>query len=119
MHKTIIGIAATILAFGAACLVRHVYAQDATTPPVSQIPAQQQPAVSQGPNTLASQTANQAPSPIRATTRLVQVSVIVHDKHGNPIAGLTKDDFVVFDEKKPQAIQVFLAETNRLEIPDR
>jgi hypothetical protein len=40
MHKTILGIAATILAFGAACLVRHVYAQDTTTPPVSRIPAQ-------------------------------------------------------------------------------
>ncbi len=50
--------------------------------------------------------------PLRATTRLVQVSVVVHDKHGNPITGLTKDDFVVLDDKKPQAIQVFSMRTN-------
>jgi hypothetical protein len=34
----------------------------------------------------------QPPQAIRVTTRLVQVSVVVHDKHGNPIPGLTKDD---------------------------
>ena len=28
---------------------------------------------------------------IRSTTRLVKLSVVVHDKHGNPITGLTKD----------------------------
>ncbi|MGC1647805.1 MAG: hypothetical protein WA741_18440, partial [Candidatus Sulfotelmatobacter sp.] len=49
---------------------------------------------------------------LRSTTRLVQVSVIVQDKHGNPINGLTKDDFSVFDEKQAQAIQVFSVETN-------
>jgi VWFA-related protein len=38
--------------------------------------------------------------------------VIVQDKHGNPITGLTKDDFSVFDEKQAQAIQVFSVETN-------
>ncbi len=51
--------------------------------------------------------------PLRSTARLVQVSVIVHDKHGDPIAGLTKDDFVVLDEKKPQAIQIFSVQTNQ------
>jgi VWFA-related protein len=50
--------------------------------------------------------------PLRATTRLVQVSVVVHDKHGDPITGLTKDDFVILDDKKPQAIQVFSMRTN-------
>jgi hypothetical protein len=49
---------------------------------------------------------------LRSTTRLVQVSVVVQDKDGNPIVGLTKDNFSVFDEKQAQAIQVFSVETN-------
>jgi VWFA-related protein len=60
------------------------------------------------------QTAEPTPQPFRATTRLVQVSVIVRDKHGNPITGLTKSDFVILDEKKPQAIQVFSVQTNQV-----
>jgi VWFA-related protein len=60
------------------------------------------------------QTAEPTPQPLRATTRLVQVSVIVRDKHGNPITGLTKSDFVILDEKKPQAIQVFSVQTNQV-----
>ncbi len=50
--------------------------------------------------------------PLRATTRLVQLSVVVHDKHGQLITGLTKDDFAILDEKKPQLIQVFSVQTN-------
>jgi VWFA-related protein len=56
--------------------------------------------------------ATQTPAPLRSTTRLVQVSVVVHDKSGEPMRGLTKDDFVVLDDKKPQPIQIFSVETN-------
>jgi len=49
---------------------------------------------------------------LRVNTRLVQVNVIVNDKHGNPITGLTKEDFVLLDNKKPQEIHLFSAETN-------
>jgi len=52
------------------------------------------------------------PPAIRTTTRLVQVSVVVHDGHGNPITDLTKDDFVVLDEKQAQEIRIFSVETN-------
>ena len=48
---------------------------------------------------------------IRSTTRLVKLSVVVHDKHGNPITGLTKDDFTILDKKKPQKVQVFFTRT--------
>jgi VWFA-related protein len=54
---------------------------------------------------------NDAPS-LRITTRLVQINVIVNDKHGNPITGLTQEDFSVFDNGKPQEIRAFSAETN-------
>jgi len=52
------------------------------------------------------------PATLRVTTRLIEINVIVHDKHGNPIAGLTKNDFVLLDNKKSQAIQFFSAENN-------
>lgn len=53
-------------------------------------------------------------APLHVTTRLVQINVIVNDKHGKPITGLTKQDFTLLDDKKPQEIQVFSAETNPL-----
>jgi VWFA-related protein len=46
------------------------------------------------------------------TARLVQINVIVNDKHGNPITGLTKEDFILLDNKQPQEIQFLSAETN-------
>jgi VWFA-related protein len=53
------------------------------------------------------------PAPaIRAVTRLIQVSVLVHDKHGEPVTGLTKDDFTVLDERQTQTIRLFSVETN-------
>lgn len=54
---------------------------------------------------------------MRATARLVQVNVIVNDKHGNPITGLAKEDFLLSDNKKRQEIQFFSEENNRP--PDR
>ena len=49
---------------------------------------------------------------LRVSTRLVQVNVIVNDKHGNPITRLTKENFVLLDNKKAQEIHLFSAETN-------
>jgi VWFA-related protein len=45
--------------------------------------------------------------PLRSTTRIVQIDVLVHDRDGNSVAGLTKDDFVLLDEKRPQQIKFF------------
>ncbi len=42
----------------------------------------------------------------------MQVNVIVNNKHGNPLTGLTKDDFVLLDNRHPQEIQLFSVETN-------
>ena len=47
---------------------------------------------------------------IRVTTKLITVSVIVRDKHGQPVADLTKNDFELLDGKKPQPIQIFSME---------
>jgi VWFA-related protein len=44
---------------------------------------------------------------LRVTTRLVQVSVVVEDKKGEPIRDLTRDDFTVIDNNQPRKIAVF------------
>jgi hypothetical protein len=44
---------------------------------------------------------------LRVTTRLVQASVIVQDKNGQPITGLTKDDFVLLVGGKKREISFF------------
>ncbi len=41
------------------------------------------------------------------STRLIQVNVIVHDKKGDPAAGLTKDQFTLFDQGAAQRIGFF------------
>jgi VWFA-related protein len=50
---------------------------------------------------------------IRVTTRMVEVHVLVQDKHGRPVAGLTKADFVLKDRGKPEKITAFAVESNR------
>src|SRR5947207_15911391 len=37
--------------------------------------------------------------------RVVNVDVVVTDRAGNPVTGLTKDDFEILDNGKPQKIQ--------------
>src|ERR1700730_2819848 len=54
----------------------------------------------------------QAVPTLHVTTRLVEVNVIVNDKHGNPISGLTQRDFSILDKGKPQEIRAFSAATN-------
>jgi VWFA-related protein len=46
------------------------------------------------------------------TTRLVQINVIVNDRHGHPVKGLTTEDFTLFDNKIPQKVQLFPAATD-------
>lgn len=43
----------------------------------------------------------------KASIDLVQFSVILTDKQGAPITGLTQDDFEILEEGKPQAITYF------------
>lgn len=47
---------------------------------------------------------------IRSTTRLVQVQVSVLDTSGSPVAGLRKEDFRIFDERKERPLALFAAE---------
>ncbi len=65
------------------------------------------PAVPQEPS-------NSSGPPLEATTRLVQLSVVVKDNHDEPIGSLKKGDFTLLDNGKPQAIQIFSVTTNQL-----
>lgn len=51
-------------------------------------------------------------SAVHVTTRIVQVSVTVHDDHGRPVTGLTKDDFVLLDQGHRQQISSFSEQKN-------
>jgi VWFA-related protein len=48
----------------------------------------------------------QTPS-FRVSTRLIQVNVVVTDRQGDPVTGLTKDDFTISDQGKQQKIVFF------------
>ena len=56
----------------------------------------------------------QEPPVLRVTTRLVEVNVIVTDKQGQPVEGLTKDDFTVTEGGKEQPITNFSVERMRV-----
>jgi VWFA-related protein len=55
----------------------------------------------------------QQPAVLRSTTRLVEVNVIVQDKQGAPVKGLTRGDFTVLDGGQKQEISSFSVESGR------
>ena len=70
-------------------------------------------AAAQTPQQTAPAKAPQAP-PLKVTTHLVQVNVIVQDKKGEPVTDLSKADFELTDQGKPQTISVFSEETTHV-----
>lgn len=56
----------------------------------------------------AAQTPDPQAATFKAGTRLVEVEVVVRNSKG-PVTGLTKDDFTIVDEGRPQRIDVFHA----------
>jgi len=48
-----------------------------------------------------------APGPIRVTTELVLVNVVVRDKSSNPVRDLKQEDFTLYEDGKKQQISTF------------
>jgi VWFA-related protein len=99
MHKLLCG----LTLFGA-CLFIQPTAWLSTnaqsnqfTPPT---PAQQKPPAQQKSN-------EEQDTTIRVATELIEVRAVVTDKNGQPIGGLTKDDFELLENNKPQEISFF------------
>lgn len=71
--------------------------------------AQQQPAANQA-GAATGQTAKATPIPaetLHTGTQLVIVDVVVQDRSGHAIHGLTRDNFMLTEQKKPQTIRNF------------
>ncbi len=47
---------------------------------------------------------------LRSERNLVLVQVVVRDSHDHPVGNLTKDDFRVFDNGKPETVSIFSVE---------
>jgi len=61
--------------------------------------------------------ASQPPRPtFRTGTELVLVNVVVRDKNGNVVRGLTRDDFAITEDDKPQTVSSF--DFEELDRPD-
>src|SRR5262249_3691066 len=60
-----------------------------------------------------SDTTKKEPPILRVSTRLVQVNALVEDKSGNPVADLTREDFILTEKGQPQTISLFSMESSR------
>jgi VWFA-related protein len=78
---------------------------------VPSLPAQQKPATTPAPAAPDQTPASTAPT-IAVDARLVNLPVVVRDKKGALIQNLTKDDFVLQVDSKPQTIRYFDKDTN-------
>jgi VWFA-related protein len=98
--------AAGVLAVAAFAVRGDAQQQGAGSNPAAAQPTQQaQPQQNQPPQN--GPTQGQPPPVFRAGINFVRVDVIVSDKQGSPVQNLTKKDFSVTEDGKPQQIQTF------------
>src|SRR6201996_2441993 len=67
----------------------------------------------QGPAGDPNQDDQQPVATLKVNVNLVSIYFTVHDKHGLLIPHLTKDDFTILEDKTPQKIKNFAAETDQ------
>lgn len=90
----------TTLLVSMVCLIAIVGASPdaqspASNPPAASAPAAQEPL--------------QRPT-FRSSVDIIYVNVIVRDKNGQPVRGLTADDFVITEDNRPQTVRTFAYE---------
>jgi VWFA-related protein len=86
---------------------RFAVGQIPTIPPQTQAPAAQKPAEGQKP-----EDQQQPEETLKVSVNVVGLFFNVKDKHGTLVPNMTKDDFSVFEDGKPQTIKYFAAESN-------
>jgi len=105
-------------------VAREELAVPATPPPVARMEpavavapaapplpaARQEPAVSAAPQSQPAVSAREEHATFTTRVNLVMVPVVVRDKQGNVVDGLTKESFRLFDKGKPQEIDRFTVE---------
>lgn len=57
--------------------------------------------------------AQSQPPTFRATTRLVEVNVVVQDARGRPVTDLHRGDFTLYEDGKEQPIELFAVESSQ------
>ena len=90
-----------LLVVSLACTVPAGLAQQSSAPPNASVGSQAN-STSQG-----SQPGQVPAETLHASTQLVIVDVVVEDRSGHPLHGLTRDNFVLTEQKKPQTIRNF------------
>jgi VWFA-related protein len=108
-----------IVAFGALLLAQNPTPPTSSAQPPSgqqpsgQQPSAQPPSVQPPPGQQPAGQQAQRPPVFRGGTNQVRVDVTVLDKKGEPVTGLTKDDFQVLEDGQPQSIETLkLIEAN-------
>jgi VWFA-related protein len=116
--RRVIGLLAILAVIFFSGPVRAQTPSDSTAPPKANTPSQSSvPAQSQGPDSNASAPAggevasrDTAPT-FKVRVNLVLVRVVVRDAQGKIVPDLKKEDFQLFDNRKPQTISSFNVET--------
>ena len=76
-------------------------------------PAKDASTQAQAPANSSEVTSRDTPATFKVRVNLVLVRVVVRDADGKPVANLKKEDFQLFDNRKPQAISTFSMETSQ------
>src|SRR5687768_1833779 len=95
-----------VVVLAAAAAVSTIMAQQ--SPPPAAPPAQQPP----------QQDDQRPPVTFKVEVNYVEMDVVVTDRDGNFVRGLTRDDFEVLEQSRPQAISVFSLVDIPVERPD-
>ena len=74
--------------------------------------SQHRPQPSRHPPIRSPRTRKQPTETLKVNVNVVQLFFNVKDKHGALIPNLTKDDFDIFEDGKPQTVKYFTAESN-------
>jgi VWFA-related protein len=95
----------------AACLWAQTPADQSGSPTSTPPQDPAKPPPSQTPTNDAETSIRDTPATFKVRVNLVLVRVVVRDSEGKPVPNLKKEDFLLTDNRKPQAITAFSMET--------